>query len=249
MLTASWPRTRDTTAFTILAPASPAPLELPPFGGTRRGRGPSGGLARPVPATAPAVRLAPAPPGRSDSTLAASAAAVGPHIVTPPQLADGRLWVLPRPGLPVAVAEVLYGPSEDRDTVVVTRLRAMVDSLNRIIDSAQLGRRAPTWTTEVAGAKFGIDSQSIYIAGIKIPTAALTLLGNLLPQGNYDESRRARQLSDMREDLMQAARRTETLAEFRRYVRELRARKQAERDAERRARGDTLRADTVRAIP
>ncbi len=50
---------------------------------------------------------------------------------------------------------------------------------------------------------------------------------------------RQRHLADMRADLMQAAARTQNLQEFRRYVRELRARKQAERDAERRQRGDT----------
>jgi len=55
----------------------------------------------------------------------------------------------------------------------------------------------------------------------------------------------------MRQDLMQAARRTETLQLFRQYVRELRARKQAERDAEKRAKGDTtkVKADTIKAVP
>ena len=50
---------------------------------------------------------------------------------------------------------------------------------------------------------------------------------------------------------MQAARRTETLRLFKQYVRDLRARKQAERDAERRARGDTTEAkvDTVKIVP
>ena len=102
----------------------------------------------------------------------------------------------------------------------------------------------------VAGKTLGIDSQYIHIAGIKIPTAALALLPIRLPEGNYDEQRRARHLEDMRRDLLQAARRTETLQLFRQYVRELRARSQAERDAGR-ARGDTtgIKADTVRAIP
>jgi len=50
---------------------------------------------------------------------------------------------------------------------------------------------------------------------------------------------------------MQAARRTETLRLFKQYVRDLRARKQAERDAERRARGDTTQTqrDTVNVVP
>jgi len=50
---------------------------------------------------------------------------------------------------------------------------------------------------------------------------------------------------------MQAARRTETLRLFKQYVRDLRARKQAERDAARRARGDTTQAktDSLSAVP
>src|SRR5207249_2132513 len=173
----SWRIDRPQGLITIIPPARPQPPELPPFGGTRRGAGPSGGLGRPVPsAAAPdTTRPVPAPVGRPDTTLAASPAAVGPHIVSPPQVGDGRLWVLPRPAL--------------------------------------------------------------------LPIS--------LPQGNYDEQRRARQLDEMRQDLMQAARRTETLRLFKQYVRDLRARKQAERDAERRARGDTVNAavDTVKAVP
>jgi hypothetical protein len=51
----------------------------------------------------------------------------------------------------------------------------------------------------------------------------------------------------MREDLMQAAARAETYHDFKRYVQELRARKQAERDAEKRRRGE--QPDTVKAVP
>ncbi len=34
----------------------------------------------------------------------------------------------------------------------------------------------PSWTTNVAGTKFGLDSSNIYIAGLKIPAAVLALL-------------------------------------------------------------------------
>jgi hypothetical protein len=74
---------------------------------------------------------------------------------------------------------------------------------------------------------------------------ALALLGNLFPQGNFDESMRARQLQYMREDLLQAAARAQSFQQFRRYVRELRERKQAERDAEERRRAQ----DTTRVVP
>ena len=134
--------------------------------------------------------------------------------------------------------------------VVVRRLRAMVDSLNVLLDEEQRERQRPTWTTDVAGTKFGIDSQYIHVAGIKIPTVALALL-NLLPKwdqmtmGNFDETMRARQLQYMREDIMQAAARAQSFQQFRRYVRELRERKQAERDAEERRRAQ----DTDKAVP
>jgi hypothetical protein len=252
-ITTPWRIDRDQRLITIIPPAVPQLHELPPYGGTRRGLGPSGGLGRPlpdaaIPDTAPPV---PAPVGKPDTTLAASPTNIGPHIVTPPQVGDGRLWVVPRPALPSDVADALYEPHEARDTTVVRRLRAMVDSLNVVIDQEQRSHQRPTWTTEVAGQVFGIDSQFIHVAGIKIPTAALALLPISLPQGNYDEQRRARQLDEMREDIMQAARRTETLQLFKQYVKDIRARKQAERDAARRARGDTtgVKKDTVSAVP
>jgi hypothetical protein len=254
VVTGSWRIDRHQRLITIIPPAPPRAVELPPFGGTRRGPGPSGGLGRSVPAAAVTDTEvpAPAPPvGKPDTTLAASPANVGPHIVIPPQMGDGRLWVLPRPALPGEVADALYGQPEHKDSVAVGRLRAMVDSLNVIIDQEQRARQKPTWTTEVSGKVVGIDSQYIHVAGIKIPTAALALLPIRLPEGNYDEQLRARHLEDMRQDLLQAARRTETLQLFRKYVRELRARKQAERDAEKRAKGDTTsgKADTVKVVP
>src|SRR5207244_12248757 len=119
---------------------------------TKPGEAPHGGLGRP-PATAPAADTRTPPPaptvGEADTALAASAAAVGPHIVSPPQVGDGRLWVLPRPALPGEVADALYGQEEHKDSVAAHRLRAMVDSLNVIIDQEQRARQKPTWTTEV----------------------------------------------------------------------------------------------------
>ncbi|OLB51333.1 MAG: hypothetical protein AUI08_03440 [Gemmatimonadetes bacterium 13_2_20CM_2_65_7] len=164
-----------------------------------------------------------------------------------PQVGDGRLWVSPRPGLPAAVADALYGDTTARLSVAVTRLRAMVDSLNQVLDVIQREKQRPSWTIGGTPDKpeWGIDSAYIHVAGIKIPTMALALLGNLLPQGNFDESMRARQLQDMRDDLLHAAARAESFQQFRRYVRELRERKQAERDAEQRRRAQ----DTVKAVP
>jgi hypothetical protein len=163
-----------------------------------------------------------------------------------PRVGDGRLWVSPRPPLPASVAEALYGDTVGIRTAAVERLQAMVDSLNQVLDVIQRENRRPSWVIGGEnGPKFGIDSQYIHIAGIKIPTMALALLGNMLPQGNFDEAMRARQLNDMRTDLLRAADRAQSFQDFRRYVRELRERKQAERDAEDRRRAQ----DTVRAVP
>ncbi|HEY3280407.1 MAG TPA: hypothetical protein VGJ83_07820 [Gemmatimonadales bacterium] len=191
----------------------------------------------------------PPPPPAADTTPSVVAYDPDAQLVPAPRVGDGRLWVSPRPALPGPVADVLYGPKETRDTSAVVRLRVMVDSLNEVVDSMQRIERRPTWTVgggESGIPKFGIDSQFIHVAGIKIPTAALALIGNLLPQGNFDEAMRARQLEGMRQDLLQAAARAQTLHDFQRYVRELRERKQEERDAERRRQ---QRPDTVKVVP
>ncbi len=246
-----WRAVSRMTFIQLTPPPAPGLPDLPALGGTEPGRGPTGGLGRPVPVVAaPAPQAAPAPVGKIDSVVAKLPAAA-PRVVPAPRLGDARLWPGPRPALPIEVADALYRRDTlPRDSVAVHRLRAMVDTLNQVIDLEQRERRLPNWTTEVTGKKFGLDSSGIYIAGLKIPTPVLAMLGNMLPQGNFDEALRARQLEDMRQDLLQAARRTETLQEFRRYVREIRARKQAERDAERRARGDTTGVrDTVKIVP
>jgi len=215
---------------------------------TNRARGPTVGTSRrePPPVTPPPP-VPPSTPTPADtgSTLPAydpNASALAPHV------GDGRLWVSPRPALPATVADALYGDTVGRNEQAIGRLRAMVDSLNQIYDQVQREQQRPSWTVgggEGGIPKFGIDSQYIHVAGIKIPTMALALLGNLLPQGNFDESMRARQLQLMREDILRAADRAQTFHDFRRYVRELRERKQAERDAERRRRAQ----DTTTVVP
>jgi hypothetical protein len=145
---------------------------------------------------------------------------------------------VPRPALPAEVAGALYGgvkvPSKDSE--VVRRLQAMVDSVNRTIDSAQAAHRLPSWVAKVGGKKFGLDSSSLYVAGA-------------VPRGNFDQQMRDARTAALSADLLQAARRVQTLDEFKQYVRELRARKEAERDAERRQRGDTFPADTTDLVP
>lgn len=219
--------------------------------GTReqQARGPTLQTSRRPPAPPPA-QPPPTSAVLSPSDTGVSMPAYDPNasrVVPPPAVGDGRLWVSPRPALPADVAAALYGDTTGQHERATERLRAMVDSMNQVVNVMQRERQRPTWTVggEDGSPKFGIDSQYIHIAGIKIPTAALAALGSMLPQGNFDESKRAQQLQDMREDIMRAAANAQTFRDFRRYVRELRERKQAERDAERRRRGQ----DTTTVVP
>jgi hypothetical protein len=88
----------------------------------------------------------------------------------------------------------------------------------------------PSWTTEVAGKKFGIDSKNIYIAGLKIPAAVLALLP--ISVGNIDQNRAYNRLMGLRADLIYAAQRAQTLEEFKQVIREIRLRKAREREFE-----------------
>ena len=219
--------------------------------GTReaRAKGPTIVSTRPEPPP-PAAAPQPPPAAPSPPDTGVTLPAYDPNasrVAPAPQIGDGRLWVSPRPGLPAAVADAIYGDTTQRRTAAIERLKVMVDSLNQVLDHMQRDHQRPKWTIGGTPDKpqWGIDSAYIHVAGIKIPTMALALLGNLLPQGNFDEDMRARQLNDMRADILRAADRAQTLQQFRRYVRELRERKQAERDAEDRRRAQ----DTVKAVP
>ncbi len=220
--------------------------------GTReaRAKGPTIQTTQRVPLPPPAAPQSAVPaPVDTAPTLPAydpNASRVAPA----PQVGDGRLWVSPRPGLPAVVAEQLYGDTAQRRTAAIDRLKAMVDTLNQVIDQEQREHRRPSWTAggTPGNPTWGIDSAYIHVAGIKIPTAVLAALGYIKGKalmGNFDEDLRNRQLADMRADILRAADRAQTLQQFRRYVRELRNRKQAERDAEERRRAQ----DTVKAVP
>jgi hypothetical protein len=228
--------------------------------GTRelRAKGPTVETTRREPAPPPVAATSPPPAAPVPPDTAPTMPAYDPNasrIAPAPQIGDGRLWVSPRPGLPAAVAEQIYGDTAQRRTAAIDRLRAMVDTLNQVLDQEQREHRRPSWTVggTPGNPAWGIDSAYIHVAGIKIPTTVLAALGYikmaggkwLLPQGNFDEGLRNRQLNDMRADILRAADRAQSLAQFKRYVRELRERKQAERDAEERRRAQ----DTVKAVP
>jgi hypothetical protein len=146
-----------------------------------------------------------------------------------PGLADGRLWVRPLPLPPRELAQRLSrNRVELLDSAVSAIVQAYLDSIAN--DPATKNAKLPEWTTEIAGKKFGLDSKNIYIAGLKIPAAVLALLP--ISGGNIDQNRAYNRLMDLRADLLYAAQRAQTMEEFKQIIREIRERKEREREFE-----------------
>jgi hypothetical protein len=157
-----------------------------------------------------------------------------------PGLGEGKLWVEPLPLPPRQLAAVLTRKDarELADSFVTAVVQAYLDSIAHDPDAAML--RPPAWVANVGGTKFGIDASNIYVAGLKIPTALLALLP--LP-GAGNQRPIDHDLEGMAYDLRVAGARARNLDDFRRAVRELRQKKEEEREFDRnreRAPSDTL---------
>lgn len=164
---------------------------------------------------------------------------IGTGRVLGPDYGDGRLWVW-------ATEAVLgvVGPSGTTELHVARVEEAVREKLETFLKGMPRDSFAPPpppdWTTELDGRTWGIDQQWIYLGDIKLPTMLLALLP--LPQaGNYEQAQRAAELAYMRQDIIQAARRAETSADFKRYVEEIRKRKDAERALVKGEKADTLK--------
>lgn len=145
-----------------------------------------------------------------------------------PALATGRVWMPPLPLPPRELATRLSrSHSELADSAVTAIIQAFLDSI--ATDPATRAVRAPDWTTTLGGAKFGLDARWIYLAGLKIPTALLALLP--IPVRGNDQ--KAFDRSDaLYRDLRQAAQRAANVAEFKQAIKDIRERKEAERQFE-----------------
>lgn len=147
-----------------------------------------------------------------------------------PGLAMGKLWVRPLPLPPKELAQRLSrSRAELVDSAVTSIVQAYLDSIAN--DPATRDQGLPSWTTQIAGKKFGLDSKNIYIAGLKIPAAVLALLP--VPAGNIDQNRAYNHFMDLRADLMYAGQRAQNMEEFKTMIREMRERKEKEREFQR----------------
>lgn len=191
----------------IAAVPEPEPLPVPVDSGVQPP------VSIPTPAPTPTPTPAAPPVGR-----------IGP------ELADGKLWVRPLPLPPRELAKRLSrSHAELVDSAVTAIVQSFLDSVAN--DPASRGAPMPAWTTDIAGKKFGLDSNNLYVAGLKIPAAVLALLP--IPAGNIDQNRAYNRMMELRADIQQAARRADNLAEFKDRIREIRLRKEREEEFER----------------
>jgi hypothetical protein len=225
----------------VLAPPAEGPRERPmPYregrradGQTGRGVAPTPAPPRPEPETPVVVPPPPEPEPERLDTGTTPAAPRRPAMIgrIGPDLAEGRLWVRPLPLPPKELAQRLSQKDhvELVDSAVTAIVQAYLDSIAADPSARKVG--LPSWTTNVAGTKFGLDSSNIYIAGLKIPAAVLALLP--ISGGNIDRNRAYNHLMEMRADLQHAAQRSQNLQEFKDMIRDMRLRKEREEEFKR----------------
>jgi hypothetical protein len=109
--------------------------------------------------------------------------------------------------------------------VVHVAVAEFLDSLAR--DPYARPPTTPSWTTDVAGKKFGLDSKWVYVAGLKIPTAVLALLP-LPKSGSLDRQKAWQHMMDIRADIQQSARRAANSEDVKQAIKDIRRRKEEE---------------------
>ncbi|NOT08825.1 MAG: hypothetical protein HOP28_11530 [Gemmatimonadales bacterium] len=162
-----------------------------------------------------------------------------------PSMGEGKLWIRPLPAPPRELAQVLSQTHMELvDSAVSAIVQEYIDSILSAPSAA--GAKLPSWTTQIFGKTFGLDSKYIYLAGLKIPSAVLALLP-IKGGATQVEYTQALRLSLIREDLAAATRRSQTLDDFKRAVKELRAERERLKEIERNQRLKPEKRDTTKS--
>ena len=147
-----------------------------------------------------------------------------------PALGEGKLWVRPLPLPPRELAQRLTRSHYELiDSAVSEIVQAYIDSIIRT--PVPFDSRPPSWTTQIGGKTFGIDSKNIYLGGLKIPTAILALLP--IPAASNIDLRSAHRMADIQADLQYAAQRAQTMEEFKRAIKDVREKRERELEFQR----------------
>ena len=192
------------------------------------------------PVEAPA-ELPPAPP--ADTTPKSAPRPPGRSVRIGPALGEGKLWIRPLPAPPRELARDLTRTNAELvDSAVSAIVQEYIDSV--LSAPAAAGAAPPSWTTQIFGKTFGIDSKYIYLGGLRIPSAVLALLP--IKGGTTMEYSQANRLALIREDLQRASARAQTMEDFKRAIRELRAERERQKEIERNQRLKPEKPDTIK---
>ncbi|HEX7023233.1 MAG TPA: hypothetical protein VF187_00320 [Gemmatimonadales bacterium] len=194
-----------------------------------------------APPAEPAVEPPPAQP--ADTPATPGPARPSRSVRIGPALGEGKLWIRPLPAPPRELARDLTGNHFQLvDSAVSAIVQAYIDSVLSAPSAA--GAAPPSWTKQIFGKTFGIDSKYIYLGGLRIPSAVLALLP--IKGGTTMEYSQANRLSLIREDLQRASARAQTMEDFKRAIRELRAERERQKEIERNQRLKPEKRDTTR---
>ncbi|HEV8149719.1 MAG TPA: hypothetical protein VGP61_05985 [Gemmatimonadales bacterium] len=161
-----------------------------------------------------------------------------------PARGEGKLWVKPLPAAPREIAEALSKTHIQLvDSAVAAIVQAFVDSVLNAPSAP--GAAPPSWTTQIFGKTFGIDSKYIYLGGLKIPSAVLALLP-IKSGGTTMEYSQSLRLAAIREDLATASQRAQTMEDFKRAVKELRAERERRHQLEQNQKKKPEQPDSAR---
>jgi len=225
-------------------------------GGAPRRTRTAGVLPVPRPETGPepppepvdTATVAVEPTSAPDTVAAAPGPATERGTRLGPARGEGKLWVRPLPLPPRDLARaVTRTHAELVDSAVTAIVQVYIDSvLNAVPDNAP----PPSWTTRVGDQQIGLDSRWIYLGPIKIPTA---LVAAFLPlnagSAETADLTRYHQLQLMREDVQLAARRAQTMEDFKRAIRELRAQREREREFAKNQKTPPAKQDSLPKLP
>lgn len=233
----------DRATIFLLAPAPPQgnvahALVFPgPAGPPPRGRAPAAAAGVPlgpipdVPGPPDTMRLAVrvGAGGRDTSATAAAGSRTGRDYVghgvaaLQPGYGNGELWVRP-------LIDLTFSDRPIRlDSTIAMRMRALADSVDKhpVKDPYADPYTSRPWTFKAGGKTYGLDASGLHLGSFTIPTALLAFLS--MPEGNIDQARANMALMQMRGDILRAAARAQAEDDFRKAVRDLRARKDKER--------------------
>jgi hypothetical protein len=194
--------------------------------------GKSGGNGQPITNRKPASTLvAPSAvpnglPAVPEKTAPATGGGTGPVVGTGgategvrPQYSDPRVWVSPSP-----VVSAPKTASQQLDSMLASHVLTHNDSMVS-------GREAGDWTfQDKDGQKWGIDPRLIRLGPVSIPNAVLAMLPINHLGENPIMGQRERQLSVMRQDIMEGAQRQMNEDDFHKAVKEVRERKEREHE-------------------